>query len=119
MSKSLSKYRPNDFCGRDKFVHPLSKPEQPLYGMVFDKESGRVKPGVKGIQNWQEQINSYLEGTELHSVIQMIQNGRIPQSQIDQYIKQVDEEGFVDITGVPRSMVEVSELNYRTSELYN
>ena len=104
---------------RQIFYSPSGEKIQPVYGMVFNKGNQKAEPGITGTQDWYGQIQSYKEGTELHSVLSMIQNGVIPQSQIDRYIGQIDKNSYFDVTGVPTSFVEASELDYKITEQYN
>ena len=101
------------------FYSPSGEKIQPVYGMVFNKEKQKAEPGITGKQDWYAKIQSYKEGTELHSVLSMIKNGVIPQGQIDRYIGQLNENSYFDVTGVPTSFVEASELDYRITEQFN
>lgn len=104
---------------KEIFYSPSGEKIQPVYGMVFDKDKQKAVPGITGTQDWYAQIQSYKEGTELHSVLSMIRNGVIPQGQIDRYIGQIDKNSYFDVTGVPTSFVEASELDYKITEQYN
>lgn len=105
--------------GRGDFRSPSGDKIQPKYGMKFDLDQKKEIPAIVGEQPWYDMIQSYKEGTELKSVIAMIKNGSIPQSQIDNYIGQLKEDSFIDVSGLPSSFVEVSALNTKLKETYN
>lgn len=105
--------------GRGDLRSPSGSKVQPKYGMKFDVNLKREVPAQVGTQPWYDMIQSYREGTELKSVIAMIKNGTIPQSQIENYIGQLKEQSFIDVSGMPSSFVEISALNTRMKSTYN
>lgn len=112
------KIRNQFFCGSDGIVMPSGSRVTPKYGMSFDKELKKPVPAIVGEVEWYAQIQSYREGTELHSIVAMIRNGSIPQSRIDSYIGQLDNSSFIDVSGVPQSFADFSALELSISDRF-